>query len=127
MEVSVTGQALAFLGSLALGGALGLVYDLFRLLRLRLPWKALGQALDLLYWPLTVCALFVYAVAAGDGVIRIYFMLGVVLGGVLYFLTLSPWALRLGNCCADFLGFLGKKCLIPLGLAKNGVKNLEKT
>ena len=82
----MTGQALSFLGAAALGGALGLVYDLFRLLRGRLGWRLLGMALDLLYWPLAVAALFVYSVAAGDGEVRFYLMAGVALGGVLYFL-----------------------------------------
>ena len=36
MAVSVTAQALSFLGALGLGGALGILYDLFRLLRGRL-------------------------------------------------------------------------------------------
>ena len=49
MEVSVIAQALAFLGVLALGGALGLVYDLFRLLRGRFRLGPLGSLLDLLY------------------------------------------------------------------------------
>ena len=54
MEVSLLEQARTFLGALGLGVALGLVYDLFRVLRLRLPLRILGGMLDLLYWPLTV-------------------------------------------------------------------------
>ena len=72
MAVSVTGQALAFLGALALGAALGLLYDIFRVLRVRLPWKLLGAVLDLLFWLAVTAALFVYSVAAGDGEVRVY-------------------------------------------------------
>ena len=103
MEISVSGQAQAFLGAMALGGILGLVYDLFRLLRGRIPLKLLGITLDLAYWPLTVAALFAYTVTAGDGVVRLYLMLGVGLGGVCYFLHLSPpalfWATGWRICC----------------------------
>jgi len=80
MGNSVTAQALDFLGALALGGGLGLVYDLFRLLRGRFCLGILGSALDLLYWPLSVAALFFYAVAAGNGEVRIYLLVGAVLG-----------------------------------------------
>ena len=75
MEVSVTGQALSFFGAAALGGALGFLYDFFRLLRKRLLTR-MGLALDLLYWPLTVAAFFFYAVAAGNGDIRLYLLAG---------------------------------------------------
>ena len=67
MAISVTDQAMAFLGALALGGALGVLYDLFRLVRVRLKLRALGALLDLGYWALAVLALFGYCLAAGNG------------------------------------------------------------
>ena len=100
MGNSVTAQALAFLGAMALGGGLGLVYDLFRLLRGRFRLGLLSAALDLLYWPLSVAALFSYAVAAGNGEVRIYLLAGAAAGEVLYFLILSRFSMLFGN----FLG-----------------------
>ena len=113
MEVSVTGQALSFFGAAVLGGALGFLYDFFRLLRKRFLTR-MGLALDLLYWPLTVAAFFFYAVAAGNGDIRLYLLAGVVLGGCLYFLLLSSAVLRFGNWLADVLGKFVRFCLIPV-------------
>ena len=122
----MTGQALAFGGAVVLGGALGLVYDLFRLLRRRLGWRALGILLDLLYWPLAVAALFVYVVAAGDGVVRLYLMLGVAAGGILYFLFLSWAALLIGGWIADLTAFLWTLILCPVRWFQKALKNFFK-
>ena len=103
MEVSNTGQALGFLAALALGGGLGLLYDFFRLLRRRLgvPW--LAAALDLCYWPVGAGVLFWHALEAGGGVIRVYLVLGLLLGGGIYFAVLSRWVLIGGERLAHAL------------------------
>ena len=121
----MTGQALTFGGAMALGGVLGLVYDLFRLLRRRLDWKALGILLDLLYWPLVAVSIFVYAVAAGDGVVRVYLMLGVAVGGGLYFLLLSWAALLLGGWIADLAAFLWALALCPVRWSRRALKKFS--
>lgn len=122
----MTGQALSFLGAAALGGGMGLVYDFFRLLRGRLRWKPLGAVLDLVYWPLATVALFVCSVRLGDGVVRLYLMAGVVLGGILYFLFLSSLALLLGGWLADLAAFLWILLLCPVGWLGRGLKKIWK-
>lgn len=114
MDISVTGQGMAFLGSLALGGALGLLYDLCRLLRGRFPLQVLGALLDLLYWPFAVVALFVSALRLGDGVVRLYLLFGAALGGALYFLLLSPAVVFLLNRLWDLLAAALGLCVLPL-------------
>lgn len=106
MEISVSAQAALLAGALLLGAAVGLLYDFFRILRVRIPLKLLGALLDLVFWLAVTAALFVYAVAAGDGAVRIYLVLGVLGGATVYFLLLSRWALKLGYLLADFLGVL---------------------
>ena len=76
-----------FLRSIALGGALGLVYDLLRALR-KLGGGAWGALLDVLYCLLTACALFFF-VLAGEGELRIFVLLGALGGAVLFFCLLS--------------------------------------
>ena len=114
MEVSNPGQALGFLAALALGGGLGLLYDFFRLLRRRLgaPW--LAAALDLCYWPVGAGVLFWHALEAGGGVIRVYLVLGLLLGGGIYFAVLSRWVLIGGERLADALAALWHLALRPL-------------
>ena len=64
MEISVSAQAALLAGALLLGAAVGLLYDFFRILRVRIPLKLLGALLDLVFWLAVTAALFVYAVAA---------------------------------------------------------------
>ena len=49
MTVSVTDQALFFAGALVMGAAVGLLYDAFRILRVRVRLPLLGGVLDLLF------------------------------------------------------------------------------
>ena len=84
MGVDLLDQALTFLGAAGLGTALGLVYDLFRILRRRVRLPLLGSALDLLFWALVTAGLFLYAIAAGGGQLRIYMVLALFLGCLLY-------------------------------------------
>ena len=83
----VSQQLALFLRSIALGGALGLVYDLLRALR-RLGGKAWGTLLDAVYCVLAVLAVFFF-VLAGDGELRIFVLAGTAGGGVLFFCLLS--------------------------------------
>ena len=89
MEIWVSEQALFLLGALGLGAAVGLVYDLLRILRVRLPVPFVGGVLDLLFWVMVTVALFVYTTVAGRGEVRIYLLAGVAIGGALYFRALS--------------------------------------
>ena len=66
MTVSVTDQALFFAGALVMGAAVGLLYDAFRILRVRVRLPLLGGVLDLLFWLVVTVALFVYTTTAGS-------------------------------------------------------------
>lgn len=127
MAVSIAEQGWGFLGSVLLGVCLGILYDLFRLFRVRLRLRWLGGFLDLSFWLVTVCALFIYAVEMGNGEVRVYLMVGIVAGGGGYFRLCSPLTRFLGDKCADGLGFLWKIFLLPLrgfvGLWKKFIKN----
>ncbi len=87
MGVNISQQLLLFLRSVLLGGVLGLLYDLLRPFRRRggLVW---GGILDALYGITAVSGLFFF-VMAGDGELRIFILIGVVGGAVLFFCLLS--------------------------------------
>ena len=88
-------QAQTFLLCLALGGGLGLLYDLLRLPRVHLPFRPLGGLLDLLFW-LSVClTLFLIATFLENGQVRLYTLAALTLGAGWYFLLLSPLLRRL--------------------------------
>lgn len=113
----VSQQLALFLRSIALGGALGLVYDLLRALR-RLGGKAWGTLLDAVYCVFAVLAVFFF-VLAGDGELRIFVLAGTAGGGVLFFCLLSRQLRPLWDFWLDIF-------LSPLRLARDAVKKLRR-
>ena len=87
----VSEQLALFLQAVALGAALGLVYDLFRVLR-DLGGRIWGGILDVLFCLTAAVSLFLF-VMAGDGEMRIFVILGAA-GGMLLFLCLAGPLLR---------------------------------
>jgi spore cortex biosynthesis protein YabQ len=127
MEISVAGQAAALTGAVALGLGVGALYDLLRLLRRRLGGRVLGPVLDLLFWAAVTAALFLYVIAATGGQVRLYILLALFGGAVLYFLTLSPWVLSLGELLADALAAAVRLICLPALLLRRGAKKIKKT
>ena len=117
MTVDVAQQGRALCQALLLGGAMGVTYDLFRILRVRVKLPLLGPMLDLLFWLGATAALFIWSHDAWGGQVRLYGAAFCLAGGALYFWAISPWLLKLGYLGADlataFLGIL----TFPLGLA----------
>ena len=71
MTVDVAQQSRALCQALLLGGAMGVVYDLFRVLRVRVKAPLLGPLLDLLFWLAAVAALFLWSQDAWGGRVRV--------------------------------------------------------
>ncbi|MCD7929174.1 MAG: spore cortex biosynthesis protein YabQ [Clostridiales bacterium] len=126
MEVDVTAQALSLAGSLALGAALGVVYDLFRVLRVRAPLPGLGGALDVLFWAVATVTLFVWSVVSGGGVVRIYIALGLLAGCWVYFRLLSRRFLVLAYHLADICALVAHVLLLPVKLLRAAAKKVKK-
>jgi spore cortex biosynthesis protein YabQ len=101
MGVAVSQQVFALTGALLLGLGLGAVYDLLRLGRSARRGKALGAALDLLFWLLAALVLALWSVYALGGVVRVYIVLAMVAGGWLWYQTFSPGFYALLQRCAD--------------------------
>ena len=103
MSPDIVRQGQAICQALLLGGGLGVVYDLMRVIRRRLPLPGLGGVLDFLFWVLATAALFLFSHRAWDGQIRLYGALFCFLGGTAYFWGLSPLVLKTGLLLADVL------------------------
>ncbi|MCD8334771.1 MAG: spore cortex biosynthesis protein YabQ [Clostridiales bacterium] len=126
MGVDVTAQALSLAGSLALGALLGVVYDLFRVLRVRLPLPGLGGALDVLFWAVATVTLFVWSVVSGGGVVRIYIALGLLAGCWAWFRLVSRRFLVLAHHLADICASIMHILLTPLVLLRAAAKKCKK-
>jgi hypothetical protein len=110
MSVSVASQAYSLAGALLLGTLVGLFYDLLRALRRRMAGVIFGAVLDLLFWLAVTATLFLWSLAAGNGVVQLSVCAALFLGGVFYFRHLSPLLYPLVDalvgCLARFIGLL---------------------
>lgn len=109
----VSEQLAVFLRAIALGAALGLVYDLLGALR-RLGGRIWGGFLDVVFCLTAAASVFLF-VMAGDGELRIFIALGVVGGAVLF------WCL-LGEILRPIWAFWLGLALLPVELVKKFLK-----
>ncbi|NBI65813.1 hypothetical protein D1646_03105 [Pseudoflavonifractor sp. 60] len=126
MTVDVVQQSRALCQALLLGGAMGIVYDLLRILRVRVRIPFLAPVLDLLFWLAATAALFLWSQEAWGGQVRVYGAVFCLVGGGLYFWAISPWLLRLGYLGADLTAALLGILTFPLGLAGVLLKKIRK-
>ncbi len=80
-------QVFIFLCSVILGGALGVVYDVFRAVRIIFPFmgKKIPTAVaDILYMIIFGLAVFLLSALMGRGVVRFFCIAGAGIGAVLY-------------------------------------------
>ena len=91
MIQGIGSQGLGLLWAVALGAALGILYDLGR--GLRRAWSGCTVPMDLLFSVLFLLSLMGLALYTGG--LRIYQLLGLGLGAAAYFLTVGPLILRL--------------------------------
>ena len=86
MELYVSRQLLQLACSAAVGLGIGLVYDLFRILRRRLKADAI---FDALFWMCCLAALFTLGMDMGGGALHIFMLAFAALGVAAYMLLMS--------------------------------------
>ena len=129
MTVDVAAQGAALIQAVLLGLAAGVLYDLFRILRVRVRLPLLGPALDLLFWLMLTGTLFLWSQWAWGGPVRLYGVVFLFFGGVLYFLLFSRWMLWIGYRLADLISAILKILALPLtalGRLQKKIKKLAK-
>lgn len=96
MELSFEQQSTAFLYSLPLGAALGVIYGILKLIRFALsPKKHTVIALDIAFMLLCSLSIFFYSLGMLDGYIRIYVIIGASTGFFIYRLTVGKLLQRI--------------------------------
>lgn len=87
---SVSQQVRFLLLSAVLGAAMGVVYDVFRTIRILFPpagGKAATAVSDIIFWVMYAAALFVFAFNVSGDVVRGYMVMGSLCGFILYILS----------------------------------------
>ena len=109
---TVPQQVWLFLASVLLGGAMGVVFDVFRALRIVFPQlhgSALTAVEDILFWLAYGGAVYVFSLLCGRGQLRGFFFLGSLAGFVIYLVTV-------GKAVVFVFGRVAR--LLSLGLRK---------
>jgi len=106
MEISISHQLIQAASSLFLGAAAGFLYDFFRVIRHRTRSNTVTAVTDFLFWVIIGAALFLLGLSLGEGRQRIFMDIIAILGGILYFCTLSRFTVLLCNKLADIFVFI---------------------
>lgn len=102
MGIHLADQTLAFLYASLLGAGLGLLYDAFRILRIAFPpGKGLIFAQDVVFFVLCALATFLFLLTTIDGVVRMFLLIGELIGAVLYHCTLGQLVMKVAQAIID--------------------------
>lgn len=127
----VTNQAVLFLIFVINGIAIGLLFDVFRILRRTFHTNdAMTYLEDILFWLLTGCILLYSIFTFNQGEIRLFLFIGILLGCILYLLTFSRWIMKISVAILTFLkNTIGKILSIlfyPIKLVFQWIKKIVK-
>lgn len=90
MEITIAGQTWMFLMSIVLGAALGVCYDVFRIIRIAVPNPpAVILVEDVTFSLICAGATLIYMIAVDCGEIRVFVLIGEVVGFALYYCTIG--------------------------------------
>jgi len=90
---TLVSQARAFFVTIAIGVAAGLCYDYYRMLRGVLRLKKTGTCLgDIVFWLVTTVIVFLMLLRGNWGEMRLYVLIGLGLGALIYFYLFSSRA-----------------------------------
>ena len=96
--MSVSGQLQVFGLSVLLGEGLGLVYEVFRLLRLAFfSQKTVVFVQDVLFSLTALVSTFVFVVAVNGGQLRFFLLIGELCGFMVYYFTLGTLIFHLSS------------------------------
>jgi spore cortex biosynthesis protein YabQ len=114
----MSGQAWLFLSTVLLGAGVGFVYDIFRIFRKTAPRfarrAAAVQLEDLFFWLCVTLGVFYFMLVRNFGEIRFFSVIGMLIGTVLYFSTLSRHVIFI---FVHIINFLKKIIVLPFKLA----------
>ena len=104
MIIDMQGQAMLFLSTVLVGAGIGLFYDVFRIFRKTAPHSALAVQLeDLFFWLAVTVGTFYFMLMQSYGEIRLFSVIGVIIGAVLYLAAVSRFVVKGAVVAVNFL------------------------
>ena len=125
VSAAISEQAASLGVSILIGGALFLLYDIFRIFRRVVPhgnfWIGVE---DFFYWLCCTAVVFVMLYRENDGLVRGFSIGGIMIGMLLYYFLLSRFVIRINvmvfGTVFDLLGKIFGTILLPF--RKHGKK-----
>lgn len=125
MEIHACRQAVVFLAATASGLCIGAVYDFLKLVRRSLhAGNAAVVFTDILFWIISAVFVFGVNMAVADGEIRIFQLVGAVLGAIIFFSALSKPFEKLFSFLASGFRFALKFILLPFVFIFNIIRKV---
>ncbi len=119
MGVYLEDQVAVFLEALAVGAALGIIYDLFRISRVAFyTHTAIVFLQDVVFCVICAVVTFFFGLTVMDGSLRLFLVLGELCGGIVYHNTAGRFVLRVASriieAIQSVLRFWAEKILLPI-------------
>ena len=119
LEIYLSQQVMAFVWAVVIGCVFGLLFDVFRILRIAIPVPdAVIAAQDILYFSVCAALAFLFLLGQTDGRVRFFLLVGIVIGAIIYFCTLSVPVMGVSRFIIAFvkgvLSFFWRYLLLPV-------------
>ncbi|WP_027339857.1 spore cortex biosynthesis protein YabQ [Halonatronum saccharophilum] len=100
-------ELLTFFNMLLLGIGIGIIFDLYRVLRWKIRVKRLFTDLgDLLFSLLITLITFIILIYSNGGEVRLYIFLGIISGQLIYYSTLSVFMINFYRGTLNFINYI---------------------
>ena len=115
----ITNQAFLFLVFVLIGLIIGLLFDIFRILRISFKTKDIVTYVeDIVFWIITGILVLYSIFIFNNGEIRLFIFIGIAIGVILYIMLFSSYIIKCSVYIVNFIkkviGTLFKIILIPL-------------
>ena len=124
MELPVTKQLTEMALSILVGLGAGILYDIMRTFRRRLPLPGITAFLDILFWFSCTCAVFILGLTTG-GKQRLFMWVFAILGYILYHFVFSTLFQRIFNLTADLISLLVTVFAFPFVYTAKTIKKIK--
>ena len=119
MGVYLADQTMSFIYACLLGAALGALYDVFRIMRIALPSPhGVIFVQDVVFFAVCAVATFLFMLTTTDGVVRVFLLIGELVGAVLYHCALGVLVIKISGAIIAavrvVLGFIIRCIFTPL-------------
>lgn len=129
MENTIFSQMYSFLIYIISGMIIGIFFDIFRILRKTFHTSDVITSIeDIIFWIITGIFLLYILFQISDGEIRIYNIAGLIIGSIIYMLTISKFFIKINvfivSTIKNIVYKLSKIFIIPIKIFFNIIKKI---